>query len=1672
MPKKSQKPNKGPKAAPKAGQKMGKLEKAKAAGRRASVIALNAHDAKAAGARQNEQELALAMQQDYLKIVSGEKVWLWKVKGDVKRSHAVDITKIEGGVDYWTKGGTKIKWQGDKISFNDSTTISYEETVKSAAARAIQMAEAGEEEAEEDEEVTISLKETTAFGGMQLQEVRGAVYVRDLFAGGSAEKAEVKVAWKVTAVKGIPFHTLFELSDKYKQFKIKNNDLVPFTFDASEKSNLFLAVADDSGAGEALGQYRAERGVPYREQWDPGSTEVGKLRMGDTIQYTEACSDVAGRTFLKFAQDGKDVWVSAMDEETGDILMERLNDDGTDRNAAGQQKKHGDYYRVHEKADVQASSDPDSKCVDGEPGSPATCVEPGEILEVSETVKVRGIEMIHCTKGWVRLENEQGGTIAKRVQLGETMKGVEPPSVVAVDDPEQTYMWDVFDTERQCDVTVDTSLRTVCRKELQVRTLSLGESEAVRVRIRKIGSKRQPAAPQNEETIIDDVNKLLQGQKDQLFTGSEYLKQDHLALNFKKPIRSLMDVEMQTSYITSSGNTLERKDLQTVTVGGRFDLPVQNCDPEKAWVWMSRAKVHAATASTIHMLSGIMSSKPDEAGSPRDGTPRGRDEPVLIFFVRKENTHPGTVKRMNSGTFKYCAGGVEPHLLVTQCQTSSEKFGEIEKGTWWQAIGKAAVRTGAELDTAKVGSLQPGMVIETLATETSENGSVRVRFDTGKLRGWASVATADGTVLMDEVTPEAAAEVMLTQGDIEMDSDDEDEDDDGGSDPNAGRYRVVKKSTVRAKFDMKSPKVGDPLEVDEEIVVTRGKVNQDTGQLRLKFARGWTSLKNAEGVDLLEKLEDPPAAAADGDGDDDSGAADASDGLEQGPEPEVQEMTAYEKMAARNKAAEEEEEEVDEGDFTPMEQYLDAFLSQEIVCKYGLFESLSDDGKSMTMPAIAFHCAKLESAEHLTKKREKIINPHSDAAKPVAAEARFEAGALNITLKGTTEVAVTSKDPKKKTSVRYLMNVDNKNEKGEGASWIITKSYAHFIQLDSTLRKALGPNNEKLLAPLPSKHSKHKGDKEAVVAERKKAVESYIVLATMHPMIAMHASFHEFCNSDKSEMEYAFAEEEEVVDEGPNTVIEKIDGVDHKSADKDVEQYLELKEASAETTKFIVEDDHAAFPSKEKLASMCNRLENGRGASDTFLTPTVGRAVSRLMLWSYAHTWCATSAPHESSAKTVHDVMERGETPSEDELGRACAAFATQAGRDAFRTVCSKLTVSYWEDAAFDAAKALIEAVLSAVVADGDGLTGSVVVDLVQKMGFKREVRKHTAWQDLSFWGGVLSSKIEEAQGARLQQMLTIAGDSDRAAEASDEASKETKALLLQMLEFRVPKPSCAEFLSSAAALTDLLTAEDRTAVEGFLADLEEESDDESEDEIAEGVPPDAEEEEDDMLAVMEEDGEEEEEDDHEEEDEQETPQRTDSQATEGSEGGGDGDGEDVYDGGSGLSAAEIARMAQMASTGGAPPPQDEDDGEEDDAAVQKAAKFGSAGLFANTGRSKVKRGGGSDSSSSSSDDSDDSDDIGEMPSPASSPGGGRNKMMRRPMNAYESTGGQTKGSMARRASLAQAAMSGPSSPGRLGGLGGRTLSGGSGGGGKDFYDKVITPTTSRTSSGGDSADV
>jgi hypothetical protein len=70
-----------------------------------------------------------------------------------------------------------------------------------------------------------------------------------------------------------------------------------------------------------------------------------------------------------------------------------------------------------------------------------------------------------------------------------------------------------------------------------------------------------------------------------------------------------------------------------------------------------------------------------------------------------------------------------------------------------------------------------------------------------------------------------------------------------------------------------------------------------------------------------------------------------------------------------------------------------------------------------------------------------------------------------------------------------------------------------------------------------------------------------------------------------------------------------VEGVNRHSSAEQVAEFLEAKASSgAGKVTFVVEDDHASFSKKDKLASICNRLQHGPSAMDTFMAPTVRRA--------------------------------------------------------------------------------------------------------------------------------------------------------------------------------------------------------------------------------------------------------------------------------------------------------------------------------------------------------------------------------------------------------------------------------------------------------------------------------
>lgn len=72
------------------------------------------------------------------------------------------------------------------------------------------------------------------------------------------------------------------------------------------------------------------------------------------------------------------------------------------------------------------------------------------------------------------------------------------------------------------------------------------------------------------------------------------------------------------------------------------------------------------------------------------------------------------------------------------------------------------------------------------------------------------------------------------------------------------KYKCVKKSQIRADFEMKSSKVGS-LDAGIVIEVYELRTNDATGVSRVRFDRGWVSVQTGAGVVVLQKLDEQEA---------------------------------------------------------------------------------------------------------------------------------------------------------------------------------------------------------------------------------------------------------------------------------------------------------------------------------------------------------------------------------------------------------------------------------------------------------------------------------------------------------------------------------------------------------------------------------------------------------------------------------------------------------------------------------------------------------------------------------------------------------------------------------------------------------------------------------------------
>eukprot|EP01052_Picozoa_sp_SAG31_P015817 SAG31_NODE_1026_length_10277_cov_105.479466_12_plen_174_part_00 len=128
-----------------------------------------------------------------------------------------------------------------------------------------------------------------------------------------------------------------------------------------------------------------------------------------------------------------------------------------------------------------------------------------------------------------------------------------------------THLWKMFGTEEAWEFVVDASLRSLTRRELNVRTTSVSEeNNVVRVGMRQLKTKTANHK-RSGVGLVEDLNLLKTDGP--LF---KVVKQEKYDCN--KIMRSLMDLEYDETYMTDNGNTLERRTLQSVTLSGECTL--------------------------------------------------------------------------------------------------------------------------------------------------------------------------------------------------------------------------------------------------------------------------------------------------------------------------------------------------------------------------------------------------------------------------------------------------------------------------------------------------------------------------------------------------------------------------------------------------------------------------------------------------------------------------------------------------------------------------------------------------------------------------------------------------------------------------------------------------------------------------------------------------------------------------------------------------------------------------------------------------------------------------------------------------------------------------------------------------------------------------------------------
>ena len=182
-------------------------------------------------------------------------------------------------------------------------------------------------------------------------------------------------------------------------------------------------------------------------------------------------------------------------------------------------------------------------------------------------------------------------------------------------------------------------------------------------------------------------------------------------------------------------------------------------------------------------------------------------------------------------------------------KTKAKPNASFEPGRY-RAVKQAAIRTGFDRMSERIGAVASGSVIEVLETRfDGQSGQMRVRLN----EGWTSTHSRHGTKLLQPVdpgtplTPNNGMEKTKAKPSASFEEE-----------IRPGRYRAVKQAAIRTGFDHGFDRMSDRIGAvasGSVIEVLETRFDGQSGQMRVRLNEGWTSTHSRHGTKLLQPVD-------------------------------------------------------------------------------------------------------------------------------------------------------------------------------------------------------------------------------------------------------------------------------------------------------------------------------------------------------------------------------------------------------------------------------------------------------------------------------------------------------------------------------------------------------------------------------------------------------------------------------------------------------------------------------------------------------------------------------------------------------------------------------------------------------------------------------------------------